>query len=151
MLILSSYQHQSLLPVRTCPFPPPAGIPRTPEMPIVESNTPGSVVLTLSTRESGTTPPQMFSFVVNITLTLDGSRSSRILEANDYIDNEQREFTIDGLMAGEFYLFSAQAQNEFGSSDFTHSAPILGRFYCVGVWVCGCVGVWVSVCGCVCV
>ena len=69
----------------------------------------------------------MFSFVVSITLTLDGSRSSRILDANDYVDNEQREFVIDGLMAGEFYRFSAQAQNEFGSSDFTHSAPIRGR------------------------
>jgi len=66
----------------------------------------------------------MFSFVVNITLTLDRSRSSRILEANGYVDNEQREFTIDGLMAGEFYLFSAQAQNQFGSSDFTNSDPI---------------------------
>ena len=144
MLILSSYQHQSLLPVRTCPFPPPAGIPRTPEMPIVESNTPGSVVLTLSTRESGTTPRQMFSFVVNI--TFDGSRFSRILEANDYMDNEQREFTIDGLMAGEFYLFSAQAQNQFGSSDFANSDQIRGRFS-----VCGCVGVGVGVGGCECV
>ena len=75
----------------------------------------------------------MFSFVVIITLTLDGSRSSRILEANDYIDNEQREFTIDGLMAGEFYLFSAQAQNQFGSSDFTNFDPIRGRFQCMGV------------------
>jgi len=145
MLILSSYQHQSLLPVRTCPFPPPAGIPRTPDTPIGVSNTPGSVVLTLSTQESGTTPPQMFSFVVNVTLTGDGSRSSRILEANDYIDNEQREFTIDGLMAGEFYRFSAQAQNQFGSSDFTNSDPIRGRFQCVGVWVWLWLWVWVGV------
>ena len=154
MLILSSYRHQSLLPVRTCPFPPPAGIPRTPDTPTGVSNTPGSVVLTLSTRESGTTPPQMFSFVVNITLTFDGSRFSRILEANDYMDNEERQFTIDGLLAGEFYLFSAQAQNQFGTSDFTNSDPIRGRFQCVGVWVCGClcvgvgVWVWVWVCGC---
>jgi len=44
----------------TCPFPPPAGIPRTPDTPTSVSNTPGSVVLTLSTRESGTVPPQMF-------------------------------------------------------------------------------------------
>ena len=97
----------------------------------------------------------MFSFVVNITLTGDESRSSRILEADDYMDNDQREFTIDGLMAGGFYLFSAQAQNEFGSSGFSNSQPIRGRFQCVGVWVsvCGCVGicVWVCmwVCGCV--
>ena len=93
----------------------------------------------------------MFSFVVNITLTLDGTRSSRILEANDYVDGEQREFTIDGLMAGEVYLFSAQAQNQFGSSDFTNSDPIRGRFsvcgcLCVGVCVCVCVGVGVGGC-----
>jgi len=131
-------------------IPPPAGIPRTPETPIGISNTPGSVVLTLRTRESGTTPPQMFSFVVNITLTPGGTRSSRILEANEYMDNEQREFTIDGLMAGGTYLFSAQAQNEFGSSGFVNSQPIGGRFQCVGV--CGCVGVVsVGVCVCVCV
>jgi len=147
-LILSSYQHQSLLPVQTYPFPPPAGIPRTPDTPTGVSNTPGSVVLTLSTRESGTTPPQMFSFVVSIILTLDGSRSSRILDANDYVDNEQHEFTIDGLMAGEIYLFSAQAQNEC-SSRFANSQPIGGRFQCMGVWG-SCMGVGVLYgCGCV--
>jgi len=124
-LILSRKQHQSLLlPVRTCPVPPHAGIPQVPVTPTGISNAPGSVLLTLSTPESGTTPPQMFLFVVNVTLTFDGSTFSHILEANDYMDGEARQFTIDGLMVGGIYLFSAQAQNEFGSSDFSGSSLI---------------------------
>ena len=121
----------------SCPFPPPVGIPRTPDTPTGVSNTPSSVVLTLSTRESGTTPPQMFSFVVNVTLTFDGSRFSRTLEAYDYIDGEARQFTIAGLMTGGVYLFSAQAQNAFGASEFSGSSLLIrGRFQCVCVCVC---------------
>ena len=100
-------------------FPLPTGIPQVPSPPTGISNSPGSVVLTLSTCKSGTTPPQMFSFVVNVTLAFDRSRFSRTLEANDYIDGEARQFTIDGLMTGGVYLFSAQAQNEFGASEFS--------------------------------
>ena len=110
--------------LHNCPFPPPAGIPPTPDTPTGVSNTPGTVLLTLSTLESGTTPPQMFLFVVNVTLTFDGSTFSHILEANDYMDGEARQFTIDGLMVGGIYLFSAQAQNEFGSSDFSGGSLI---------------------------
>jgi len=110
--------------MNNCPFPPPAGIPRPPDTPTGVSNTAGSVLLTLSTPESGTTPPQMFSFVVNVILAFDGSTFSHILEANDYMDGEARQFTIDGLMVGGIYLFSAQAQNEFGSSDFSGGSLI---------------------------
>ena len=54
------------------------------------------------------------------------------------------EFTINGLMEGGVYLFSAQAQNEFGSSDFSGNSQIVevatSRFQlCVGVCVCVCV------------
>ena len=113
-------------------FPLPTGIPQVPTPPTGVSNTPGSVVLIVSTRESGTTPPQMFSFVVNITLTFDGTRSSHTLEANDYIDGEAHQFSIDGLMTGDVYLFSAQAQNEFGASEFSgNSLLIRGKFQCV--------------------
>ena len=135
----------------TCPFPPPVGIPRIPDTPTSVSNSPGSVILTLSTCKSGTTPPQMFSFVVNVTLAFDRSRFSRTLEANDYIDGEARQFTIDGLMTGGVYLFSAQAQNEFGFSDFSgNSQPIQSRFQHVCACVCvhACMGACVRVCVC---
>ena len=81
----------------------------------------------------------MFSFVVNVTLTLDWSTFSCTLEANDYIDGEEREFTIDGLMAGGVYLFSAKAQNQFGASDFSNSSLLIhGRFKYVHGCGCGC-------------
>ena len=96
----------------------------------------------------------MFSFVVNAVLASSGTTISRTLEADDYMDTQERQFTIDGLMAGGVYLFSAQAQNEFGSSDFSGNSQIVevatSRFQlCVCVCVCVCVGVCVCVCVCV--
>jgi len=124
-------------------FPLPTGIPQVPTPPTGISNSPGSVVFTVSTRESGTTPPQMFSFIVNITLVFDRSRFSHTLEVNDYIDGEARQFTIDGLMTGDVYLFSVQAQNEFGASEFSgNSLLIRGTFQCVCTCMC-------VVCACV--
>ena len=97
----------------------------------------------------------MFSFVVNVVLASSGSTISRTLEADDYMDTQARQFTIDGLMEGGVYLFSAQAQNEFGSSDFSGNSQRVqvatSRFQlvCILVWLV-CVFVW-CVCGCVCV
>ena len=50
---------------------------------------------------------------------------SRTLEASDYVDGENRQFTIDGLMEGEYYVFSAQARNQFGSSDFSENSDFI--------------------------
>jgi len=110
-------------------FPLPTGIPQVPTPPTGISNSPGSVLLTLSTRKSGTTPPQMFSFVVNVTLVFDRSRFSRTLEASDYIDGEARHFTIDGLMTGGVYLFSAQAQVSKVLALFPRALPIILQPY----------------------
>ena len=50
---------------------------------------------------------------------------SHTLDASDYIDGQDRQFAIDGLMEGEQYVFSAQAQNQFGSSDFSGSSNFI--------------------------
>ena len=96
-----------------------AGIPHVPDIPIGASSSPGIVVLTLRTPASGRMPSQMFLFVVNFTQTSDSIKGSRTLEASDYVDGQDNQFIIDGLMEGEQYAFSAQARNHFGSSDFS--------------------------------
>ena len=102
-----------------------AGIPQVPDIPIGVSNALGSVVLTLRTAASGRVRPQRFSFIVNFTRTSTIMEGSRVLFASDYVDGERHQFTIDGLMEGESYLFSAQARNQFGSSEFSGiSTPI---------------------------
>ena len=140
-VLLATPQYEPGLPS------PCTGIPRTPDPPVGVSDTPGVVLLTLSTPESGTTPPQMFLFVVNVVLASSGTTISRTLEANDFMDAQARQFAIDGLMAGGVYLFSAQAQNEFGSSDFSGNSQRVqvatSRFQ-LCVWVCVCVCVCVN-------
>ena len=41
------------------------------------------------------------------------------------MDGEDRQFTIDGLMEGEQYVFSARARNQFGSSDFSGNSDFI--------------------------
>ena len=102
-----------------------AGIPQVPDTPIGVSNAPDSVVLILRTAVSGRIHPQMFSFTVNFTQTSNITEGSRVLFASDYVDGERHQFTINGLMGGESYLFSAQGRNQFGSSEFSGiSTPI---------------------------
>ena len=50
---------------------------------------------------------------------------SRTLNASDYVDGQDGRFTIDGLMEGEQYLFSVQAQNQFGSSPFSGNSDFI--------------------------
>ena len=50
---------------------------------------------------------------------------SRVLDAFDYVDGEDRQFTIDGLMEGEQYVFTAQARNQFGSSPFSGNSHLI--------------------------
>lgn len=124
--MLPTHHHlQIVTNTQTCYLPPHSGIPQVPSPPTGSSNTPGSVLLTLSTKESGTTTPQKFSFFVNITLASGGITTSRTLEAKDYSDREERQFTVDGLTAGGAYLFSAQAQNQFGVSDFSGNSFVV--------------------------
>ena len=74
---------------------------------------------------SGRIHPQRFSFIIKLTRTSNITEGSRILFASDYVDGERRHFTINGLVEGESYLFSAQARNQFGSSGFSGiSLPI---------------------------
>ena len=48
-----------------------------------------------------------------------------MVEASNYVDDQPQRFTIDGLMEGERYLFSAQARNQFGSSPFSGNSEII--------------------------
>ena len=100
-----------------------AGIPHVPEIPIGTSNSPGSVTLTLRTPASGRMPSQMFLF--NFTQTSNSMEGSRTLEASDYVDGQDHQFIIDGLMEGEQYAFSAQAQNQFGISEFSGNSDLV--------------------------
>ena len=50
---------------------------------------------------------------------------SRTLNAPDYVDGQDGRFTIDGLMEGQQYLFSAQARNQFGSSAFSGNSDLI--------------------------
>ena len=52
-------------------------------------------------------------------------KGSRTLEASDYVDGEDRQFTIDGLIEGEQYVFSAQARNQFGFSKFSGNSDLV--------------------------
>ena len=119
-----------------------AGIPQVPDTPIGVSNALGSVLLTLRTAASGRVSPQRFSFIVNFIRTSTSMEGSRVLFASDYVDGERHQFTINGLMEGESYLFSAQARNQFGSSEFSPiSTPITivtSKSHIVYVCVCLC-------------
>ena len=101
------------------------GVPQVPDTPAGVSHSTGSVVLTLRTPTSGRTPPHIFSFLVNFTQTSSGMKGSRTLEALDYVDGEDRQFTIDGLMEGEQYVFNAQARNQFGFSKFSGNSDLI--------------------------
>lgn len=101
------------------------GIPQVPDIPTGTSTFPGSVVLTLHTPASGRMPSQMFLFLVNFTQTSNGIQGSRTINASDYVDGEDRQFTIDGLIKREYYVFSAQARNQFGSSDFSENSDFI--------------------------
>ena len=50
---------------------------------------------------------------------------SRTLEASDYVDGQDNQFIIDGLMEGEQYVFSAQARNQFGISEFSGNSDLI--------------------------
>ena len=102
-----------------------AGIPHVPEIPIGTSNSPGSVTLILCTSASSRMSSQMFLFIVNFTRTSNSMEGSRTLEASDYVDGQDHQFIIDGLMEGEQYLFSAQARNQFGSSAFSGNSDLI--------------------------
>ena len=109
--------------VNTCHFLP--GIPQVPDIPTGMSTAPGSVIITLRTPASGRMPSQMFLFIVNFTQISNGIEGSRTINASDYIDGDNHQFTIDGLMEGEYYVFSAQARNQFGSSDFSENSDFI--------------------------
>ena len=116
-----------------------AGISQVPDTPIGVTNDHGGVVLTLRTAVSGRVRSQMFSFIVNFTQTSASMKGSRVLFASDYVDGERHQFTINGLMEGESYLFSAQARNRFGSSEFSGiSTPITIVTSKSHTWVCVC-------------
>ena len=105
------------------PFSP--GVPQIPETPYGVSSSLGSITLTIRTPVSGRMSSQIFLFIVNFTQRSDGMEGSRTLEASDYMDGEDRQFTIDGLMEGEQYVFSVQARNQFGSSDFSGNSDFI--------------------------
>ena len=48
-----------------------------------------------------------------------------MLEASDYVDGQDHQFIIDGLIEGEQYVFSAQAQNQFGFSKFSGNSDLI--------------------------
>ena len=104
---------------------PSTGIPQVPETPYGRPNGAGHVLLTLRTPASGRMPSGMFYFIVSFTQASNSMEGSRALDASDYMDGQDRHFTIDGLMEGERYLFSAQAQNQFGSSPFSGNSDLL--------------------------
>ena len=101
------------------------GVPQIPETPYGISSSPGSVILTLRTPVSGRMPSQIFLFIVNFTRTSNSMEGSRTLEASDYVDGQDHQFIIDGLMEGEQYVFSAQARNQFGFSKFSENSDLI--------------------------
>ena len=101
------------------------GVPQIPKTPYGVSSSPGSITLTIRTQVSGRMSPHIFLFIVNFTQTSDSMEDSRTLEASDYMDGEDRQFTIDGLVEGEQYVFSARARNQFGSSDFSGNSDFI--------------------------
>ena len=101
------------------------GVPQVPDTPTGVSHSSGSVVLTLHTPTSGRTLSHIFSFIVNFTQTSNGMKGSRTLEASDYVDGEDHQFIMDGLMEGEQYVFNAQARNQFGFSKFSGNSDLI--------------------------
>ena len=125
-----------------------AGIPQTPLAPTGVPSGAGSVLLTLRTQASGRMPSGMFSFIVNFTHISSNMEGSIMLEASNYVDDQSQQFMIDGLMEGERYLFSAKAQNQFGSSPFSGNSDLIEAGtskLCMCVCVCVCVCVFVCV------
>ena len=104
---------------------PPTGIPQVPETPTHVSSGPGSVLLNLNTPASGRMPPEIFYFIVNFTQASTRMEDSRTLNAPNYMDGQDHQFTIDGLIEGEQYVFSVQAQNQFGSSPFSGNSDLI--------------------------
>ena len=97
-----------------------AGIPQIPAMPSGMSNGSGSVTLTLSTEEAGTaTSTEFFQFIVRAEQVSNGSVSYHLRPIVGYMDRQEVNVDIDGLVGDEQYRFRASASNSFGNSNFS--------------------------------
>ena len=96
------------------------GIPQIPAMPSGVSNDPGSVTLTLSTEEAGTaTSTEFFQFIVRAEQVSNGSVSYHLRPIEDYMDRQEVNVVVYGLVGDEQYRFRASASNSFGNSNFS--------------------------------
>ena len=96
------------------------GIPQIPAMPRGVSDEPGSVRLTLSTEEAGTaTSTEFFQFIVRAEQVSNGSVSYHLRPFVGYVDRQEVDVTINGLLRDEQYRFRASASNSFGNSNFS--------------------------------
>ena len=97
-----------------------AGVPQIPAMPSGMSNGSGSVTLTLSTEEAGTaTSTEFFQFIVRAEQVSNGSVSYHLWPIVGYMDRQEVNVVINGLVGDEQYRFRASASNSFGNSNFS--------------------------------
>ena len=104
------------------------GIPQTPATPTGMSNSPGNVILTLSTAESGTeASTELFNFTVRAEQVTsdDVIVSLHLRPIENYTDTQAVEVAIGGLVGNQEYRFSAAASNRFGSSSFSENSQAI--------------------------
>ena len=104
------------------------GIPQTPVL-LKASSSAGRVTIEVATNESGTTPPNMFLFIVKVVQVGSPDTERQFtLEARDYIDGSSVQFQLSGFSKvdeGVTHLINVSCANMFGTSGDSNQLPVV--------------------------
>lgn len=97
------------------------GAPQQPEINRAVSPSPGVAMLDISTDEAGIEDDgESIEFVVKAELSASSTSNLFIQEIMNYEDSSIISLTMNNLVPGARYQFSAKVQNKFGVSEFSN-------------------------------
>ena len=102
------------------------GVPAVPLTPTLLSSNATSITLILHTSATGLVgDDEMFTFRLRVTATDDNGRTETTFQEDMFpgdISGETVQFLVAGVVTGSSYIFSVQAENKFGSSEYSRDS-----------------------------